>query len=149
MKHEFTDPNIPQWNGVAVKQRDYRDDSMSAGRSKSTEDVLGAINVDSLRIRNVCASSSKEKRLSPTEILYEKSSKMSYFCVFRCLAYYLDGGKRQQLDPKGKKNKFMGYDEESKAYLLVNLETTRARSVTLKENIFPDGFMVDSEVLNS
>ena len=63
-------------------------------------------------------------------------------------------GSRQQTkqDPKCKKSKFIGYDEESKAYLLKDLETRRvlrARSVTFNENIILDDFMVDSEPLQT
>ena len=63
---------------------------------------------------------------------------------------YLDRGNRRKLDPKGKESKFIGYEEESKAYLLMDLETRRvvlARSVTFNENIIPDDFLVDSEPL--
>ena len=92
----------------------------------------------SVRVCNLCPTSSNEKRLSPTEMHYGQPSKLSYLCVFGCQAYYLDRGNRRKLDPKGKKSKFIGYNEESKAYLLNDLEArrvVRASSVTFNENI--------------
>ena len=53
---------------------------------------------------------------------------------------------------RAKKSKFIGYDEESKAYLLMDLETrrvVRARSVTFNEKVIPDDFMADSEPLKN
>ena len=70
--------------------------------------------------------------------------------MFGCLAYYLDRGNRRKPDQKGQKSKFIGYNEESKAYLLMDLETRRvvqARRVTFNENIIPIEFIVDSEPL--
>ena len=116
---------------------------MSADRGKATEDV---------GVRNLCPTSSNDKRLLPTEMHYGKTSKVRYLSVFGCLAYYLDRGNRRKLDPKGKKSKFIGYDEESKAYLLMELETTRvvrATSVTFNESLIPDDFLVDSEPLQA
>ena len=54
------------------------------------------------------------------------------------------------MHPNGKNVKFIGYDEESKAYLLMDLErrrVVRARSVTFNEIIISDDFMVNSEPL--
>ena len=73
---------------------------------------------------------------------------MSYLRGFSCLAYYLDRGNRRKLDPKGKKSEFIGYDKESKIYLLMDL-VVRARSVTFNENIIPDDFKVDNEPLQT
>ena len=121
---------------------------MSAGRSKATEYFLGPSIVESCEV----PTSSNGKRLSPTEMHYGQPSKGSYSRVFGCLAYYLDRGNRRKLHPKCKKSKFIGYDEESKPYLLMDLETrrvVRARSVTFSENIIPDDFMVDSDPLQT
>ena len=72
--------------------------------------------------------------------------------MFGSLAYYLDRDNRRKLDRKGKKSKFIVYDEESKAYLLIDLETRRvmqARSVPFNKNIILDDFKVDSEPLKT
>ena len=72
--------------------------------------------------------------------------------MFGYLAYNLNRGNRQKLDPKDQKSNLIGYDEESKAYLLMDLDTrrvVRARSVTFNENIIPDDFMVVSEPLHT
>ena len=105
-----------------------------------------------VRVRNLCPTTSNEKHLSPKEMHYGQPSKVSSLRVFVCLAFYLDRGNRRKLDPKGKKSKFVGFDVESKAYLLMDLDTrrvVRARSVTFNENIIPDDFMVDSEPLQT
>ena len=72
--------------------------------------------------------------------------------MFGYLAYYLNRGNRRKLDPKDQKSNLIGCDEESKAYLLMDLDTrrvVRARSVTFNENIIPDDFMVVSEPLHT
>ena len=105
-----------------------------------------------VRVRNLCLTTSNEKHLSLKEMHYGQPSKVSSLRVFGCLAFYLDRGNRRKLDPKGKKSKFVGFDVESKAYLLMDLDTRRvlrARSVTFNENIIPDDFMVDSEPLQT
>ena len=150
VKQEFTVPNTPQQNGVAERYNrvitemtrcllaDAKLSKMFWVRAMST----------AVRVRNLCPTSSNEHRISSMEMHYGKPSKVNYLRVFGCLAYYLDRGNRRKLDPKGKKSKFIGYDEESKAYLLMDLETkrvVRARSVTFNEDIIPDDFLVDSE----
>ena len=105
-----------------------------------------------VRVRNLCPTFSNEKRLLTIEMHYSKPSKVSYLRVIGCLVYYLHRGNRRKLDPKGKESNFNGCDKESKAYLLMDLETrglVRARSVTLKENIIPHDFMVDSQPLQA
>ena len=49
------------------------------------------------------------------------------------------------------KKKLIGYDEENKAYLLIDLETrqmVRAKGVRFKEGVSPDYFRVDSVTAN-
>ena len=125
VKQEFTVPNTPQQNGVAERYNrvitemtrcllaDAKLSKMFWVRAMST----------AVRVRNLCPTSSNEHRISSMEMHYGKPSKVNYLRVFGCLAYYLDRGNRRKLDPKGKKSKFIGYDEESKAYLLMDLET--------------------------
>ena len=127
MKREFTVPNTPQQNGVAER---YNGVVTEMTRCLLAEAKLPkmywmrAIST-AMRVRNLCSTSSNEKRLSPTEIHYRKPSKVSYLRVFGCPAYLLDRGNRRKLDPQGKRSKLIGSDEESKAYLLMDLETRR------------------------
>ena len=125
---------------------------MSAGRSKATEAVLGASNVDSCEGSQLMSHIQQREAPFTDRDAHEQPLKVSYLGVFSCLACYLDRGNRRKLDPMGKKSKFIGYDEESKAYLLMDLETRqvmRARSVTFNEKIIPDEFMADSEPLQN
>ena len=127
MKREFTVPNTPQQNGVAER---YNGVVTEMTRCLLAEAKLPkmywmrAIST-AMRVRNLCSTSSNEKRLSPTEIHYRKPSKVSYLRVFGCPAYLLDRGNRRKLDPQGKRSKLIGSYEESKAYLLMDLETRR------------------------
>ena len=104
------------------------------------------------RVRKLLLATSSKKRFSPTETHYGKPSKVSYLIVFGWLACYLDQGNRGKLVSNGKKIEFIGYDEESKAYLLIDLEirqVVRARSLTFNAKIVSHDFMVDSELLQN
>ena len=125
MKQELTVPNILQQNGAAERYNRVI--------TELTRCLLAAAKLQKMfwvramstavRICKLCPTSSNEKRLSPTEMHYEKPSKVSLLHAFGCLTYNLNRGNRRKLDPKDKKSKFIGYDEESKTYLLMDLET--------------------------
>ena len=64
--------------------------------------------------------------------------KTGHFKVFGCVAY-VKNRKREhsKFDPKARKHAFKGYDNNSTAYLLQDIETrllTRARNVVFDEN---------------
>ena len=120
LKQEFTVPKIPQQNGVAERYNRVITEMTRCLLAEAKPPKMFWVRAVSTAVRV-----SNEKRFSPTEMHYGQPSKVSYLRVFRRLAYDLDQGNRQKLDPKAKKSKFMGYDEESKAYLLIDLETRR------------------------
>ena len=76
-----------------------------------------------VRVRNFFPTSSNEKHFSPIKLLYAKPSKPSYLHIIRCLAFYLNRSCRQKLYPIDKKSDLFGYQEETQAFLLINLET--------------------------
>ena len=154
VKQEFSVPNTPQQNGVEERYNTVITEMTRCLLAQAKLPKMFWVRAMSTAVRahNLCPISSNEKRLSPTAMHYGQPSKLSYLRVFGCLRYYLDIGNRRKLDPRGKKSEFIIYDEESKAYLLMNLETRQvvlARSVTFNENIIPVDFMVDSESLQT
>ena len=104
---------------------------------------------------NRCPTSSNDKR-SPYEVYFGKKPKWGHLRVFGCKCYVLKrSAKRSKLDNKATEAKFIGYDDNSKAYLIMDTVTQKvieARSVTFDENIPLRGGSTtkeESEIFNS
>ena len=91
-------------------------------------------------LRNRCPTSSNDGR-SPYEVYFGNKPKLDHVRVFGCLGYNLKRSvKRSKLDNKATKAKFIGYDDNSKAYLMMDTVTQKVikpRSVTFDENNIP------------
>ena len=127
VKQYFTVPNTPQQNSVAERYNRVITEMTRCLLAKTKLSKMFWVRAMStaVRFRNLCPTSSNETRLLQTEMHYGQPSKVSYLRVFDWVSNYLVRGNRRRLDPKGKKSKFIGYDEESKAYLLMDLEARR------------------------
>lgn len=62
-----------------------------------------------------------KRKISPYELMFNVKPKITHFQEFGCDAYtMIPYEKRRKLDDKAKKVKFVGYDESSKGYRLVD-----------------------------
>ena len=92
-------------------------------------------------LRNRCPTSNNDGRL-PYQVCFGTKPKLDNGRVFGCLGYVLKrSAKRSKLDNKeATKAKFIGYDDNSKAYLMMDTVTQKvikATSVTFDENNIP------------
>ena len=91
-------------------------------------------------LRNRCPTSSNDGR-STYEVYFSNNPKLDHVRVFGYLGYVLNrSAKKSKLDNKAKKGKLTGYDDNSKAYLMmgpVTQKVIKARSVILDESNIP------------
>jgi hypothetical protein len=100
-------------------------------------------------VRKRCPSKALSGKI-PEELWGGKRINLSYLWVFGCEAYvHIPKHKRRKLDPKSEKKIFVGYNESSKAYRLLNTDhkgnLTIARAVVFFENKFPGRLVDDSK----
>ena len=139
---ELTVPGTPQQNGVAER---FNRVSIEMTRCLLLEGKLGKqfwvwAMATAVYLRNRCPTSSNDGR-SPYEVYFGNKLKLDHVRVFGCLGYVLKrSAKRSKLDNKATKAKFIGYDDNSKAHLMMDTVTQtviKARSVTFDENNIP------------
>jgi Reverse transcriptase (RNA-dependent DNA polymerase) len=117
---QCTDGYTPEQN---VKAERKNRTLMEAARSMLTEsslpqmfwaEAIGTANYIFNRI-------SGAKACSPYEMIYDKKSTITEFHEFGCDAYVMiPYEKRKKLDDKAKRVKFLGYDEMSKGFRMVD-----------------------------
>ena len=139
---ELTVPGTPQQNGVAER---FNRVSIEMTRCLLLERKLGKqfwvrAMATAVYLRNRCPTSSNDGRLI-YEVYFGNKPKLDHVRVFGCLGYVLKrSAERSKLDNKATKAKFIGYDDNSKAYLMMDTVTQKvlkARSVTFDENNIP------------
>ena len=85
-------------------------------------------------------SRSLNKNTTPLAIWTGKPSSVAHVRVFGCLAYVHKEVHWQKLDPKARKGVFIGYDNSSRSYSVLMLDTNtivQSRSVVFDESVFP------------
>ena len=83
-----------EWCSRALQQSDHRDDSMSAVRSKATENVLGASNVDSCEGSQLVSHiQQREAPFTYRDALWETFKSELFACVW--LSGVLSGSRQQ------------------------------------------------------
>ena len=92
---------------------------------------------------------STKTHVSPYEIWKGRKPNLSYLRVWGCVAFYkaLDP-KRSKLGPRGIKSIFVGYAENSKAYMLLNLDSNtivESRDVEFIENKFYNDYSISGK----
>jgi hypothetical protein len=84
--------------------------------------------------------SSIKMQVSPYELWNDGKPNLDYLRVWGCLAFYrVPDPKRTKLGPTAIKSMFVGYDENSKAYRLLDLSSNvivESRDVEFIENKF-------------
>ena len=134
---EYTVPETPEQNGVAER---YNRTVVETARSLLIESKLPksywlrAVDTAAY-VRNLVKKDKTDK--SPYEKFWAREPKTGHLKVFGCLAYVKNRKReKSKFDPNARKHVFLGYDSNSFAYLLQDIETrklTRARNVVFHE----------------
>ncbi|KAJ3701279.1 hypothetical protein LUZ61_004984 [Rhynchospora tenuis] len=123
----LTAPYSPQQNGVAErKNRTILDMVRSMLKSKNMPKEFWAEAVQcAVYFQNRCPTASLEK-MTPQEAWCGVKPAVSHLKVFGSVAYaHIPDQRRTKLDDKGKKLIFIGYDERSRAYKLIDPATNK------------------------
>lgn len=138
IKQEFTVPETPEQNGVAER---YNRTIVEMARSLLIEAQLPKVYwlraVDTAAyIRNLVVR--KDETKSAFEKFKARQPKTEHLKRFGCLAFVKNRGKeKSKFDAKSKRHIFLGYEENSTAYVLQDLESKKrvtARNVIFHEN---------------
>ena len=137
IKREYTVPETPEQNGVAER---YNRTVVETARRFLIESKLPksywlqAVDT-AVYVRNLVKRDANDER--SYEKIWGRKPKTEHLKVFGCLAYVQNRkGEKSKFDPKARKHVFLGYDSNSTAYLLQDIETrklTRARNVIFNE----------------
>ena len=139
---ELTVPGTPQQNGVAER---FNRVSAEMTRCLLLEGKLSKqfwvrAMATAVYLRNRCPTSSNDER-SQYEVYFGNKPQLDHVRVFGCLGYVLKrSAESSKLDNKAMKAKFNIYDDNNKAYLMMDTVTQKvikARSVTFDENNIP------------
>ncbi|KAJ4769831.1 polyprotein [Rhynchospora pubera] len=134
----LTLPYSPQQNGVAErKNRTILDMVRSMLKSKNMPKEYWAEAVQcAVYLQNRCPTTSLEN-MTPQEAWCGVKPEVSHLKVFGSVAYaHIPDQRRTKLDDKSKKLIFIGYDERSKAYKLIDPTTNKvhiSRDVQVNE----------------
>ena len=88
-------------------------------------------------IRNLTVSANSNEGKSPFELFTGKTARRNHLRVFGCTAYLKRKVNLRKLDSRSVKAKFIGYENNSTAYILQELATKKiikARNVLFEEN---------------
>ena len=137
IQREYTVPETPEQNGVAER---YNRTVVETARNLLIESKLPKSNwlraVDKAAyVRNLVKKDKTDK--NPHEKFWARKPKTGHLKVFGCLAYVKHRKReKSKFDPKARKYVFLGYDSNSTAYLLQDIETGKlkqARNVVFNE----------------
>ena len=126
--HETTVPHTPQQNGVAErKNRTLMESARSMIEHAGLSKRYWAHAIDTaVHIMNRCVTSAIPDGTTPYERWYEEKPDLSHLKVFGCIAYaHVPEARRQKLDSKAEKFRFVGYAGERKGYLLYDEDTQK------------------------
>jgi transposase InsO family protein len=147
IKHELTTPYTPEQNGLAER---YNRTIVEAVRSMlfdmgMSKQFWGEAVMTAVYTRNRSPSRAIDN-VTPYSIYKGRNPNVSHFRVFGSTAYALILSPRTKLEPKTRKCLFLGYDERSKGYKLVDITTldiVRSRNVTFIEDAKPIPAIID------
>jgi len=150
IKHEVTVPYTPQQNGVTERlNRTLQETALSQIVHAHLPKCFGADSVaTACYVRNRLPVAPLD--VSPYEKWYGKKPSVKHLHVFGCFAYALKPGvKRQKMDAKSEKMRFIGYPFGAKGYRLYDVQRHRVvicRDVVFNEHDFGMQKAVDPAV---
>ena len=153
--HQTTVPYSPEQNGIAERMNRTLVESAKAMMNHAglpncywAEAIACAC-----YIRNRVVTAALSGNATPFEKWYGKKPDLTGMRVFGCTAYgHVPDEKRQKLDNKAEKYRFVGYSLNSKGYRLYDEHSRRiiiSRDVTFNENDFKlnkDSVIIESSV---
>lgn len=123
IKHELTVPYSPRQNGVAERMNKTLVESARSMIAHAR--LLKAYRAEAIStafyLRNRMPTASIKGNTTPYEGWDERKPNVSHLRVFGCMAYaHVPKSKRQKLDMKAKKLRFVGYCRTSEGCRLFN-----------------------------
>ncbi|CAB4035006.1 Retrovirus-related Pol poly from transposon TNT 1-94 [Paramuricea clavata] len=144
IKHELTVPYSPQQNGVAERMnRTLVESARSMIAQARLPKMYWAEAISTaVYVRNRMPTTAIKGNTTPYERWYERKPNVSHFRVFGCMAFaHVPDSKRQKLDKKAERLRFVGYCRTSKGYRLfdeIKRKMVVRRDVEFNENDFGD-----------
>ncbi|KAL0410958.1 UNVERIFIED_CONTAM: Retrovirus-related Pol polyprotein from transposon TNT 1-94 [Sesamum latifolium] len=139
IKRQLTVSYTPQQNGVAErKNRTIVEMARSMLKGKGVPNLYWAEVVHTaVHILNRSPTKAVRNK-TPFKAWYKKKPVVDHFKIFGCIAYALiPSQKREKFDDKGQKLVFVGYNDQSKGYRLLDPFTKKviiSRDVIFDEN---------------
>ena len=142
IRHEVTVAYSPEQNGVAERMNRTLCEAARAMLSHAhlEKEYWAEAIATAAYVRNRLPTSSLQGDITPYEKWYGRKPDISHLRVFGCTAYaHIPDQRRQKLDVKTEKLRFVGYSIASKAYKLFNVQTRKMvirRDVVFNETDF-------------
>ena len=144
IKYELTVPYSPQQNGVAERMtRTLVESAQSMIAQARLPKMYWAEAISTaVYVRNRMPTTAIKGNTTPYERWYERKPNVSHLRVFGCMAFaHGPDSKRQKLDKKAERLRFVGYCRTSKGYRLfdeIKRKMVVRRDVEFNENVFGD-----------
>ena len=122
--HKMSAPYTPQQNGLAERKNRTLLDLVNEMilNAKLPNNLWGEALLTTCYVHNRIPST--KFKVSPYELWKWRKPNLSYLRVWGCLAFYrVTDPKRIKLGPRNLKSVFVGYNQHSKAYRLLDLES--------------------------
>ena len=145
IRHEYTVPYSPQQNGVAERLNRTLLESAKAMMSKANLPKMywAEAIASAAYIRNRVPTAAIEDDITPFERWHGTQPDLSGMKVFGCTAYaLLPNCKRQKLDKKTVKLRFVGYSLNRKGYRLYNEDSGK---IIISRDVVFDEFSSERE----
>ncbi|TYZ63974.1 hypothetical protein PybrP1_002805, partial [[Pythium] brassicae (nom. inval.)] len=148
---QFTPPYTPQLNGVAERTNRTLVECARCmlEHAKMPKPYWGEAVMTAAFLRNRCPSRSDVDNMSPYEVWNGKAPLLANLTTFGCHAFvHVPSPKRQKLDARATRCRFVGYSEHEKAYRFEDIETGRvfvSRDAKFMEDEFDDGRRVGDQ----
>ena len=137
IRQEFTVPETPEQNGMAERFNRTMTEMTRCLliQSKLSKRYWVRAMSTAVTIRNMVST---RGRKSPCELMFGKEPKVRSLRVFGCSCFALKRqAKLSKLEPKSVKGKFIGYSDNSRAYIVQEFDSmkiTFAKNVVFIEN---------------
>ncbi|GJV35661.1 retrovirus-related pol polyprotein from transposon TNT 1-94 [Tanacetum coccineum] len=129
ISHNFSAPRTPQSNGVVErKNRTLQEMSRTMLNEQSIPQKFwcNAVDTSTYIINRVCIRRILGK--TPYELLRGRKPNLNYFRVFESKCFILNTKDYlTKFDPKSYEGVFLGYSQNSKAYIILNKQTMKVR----------------------